>query len=79
MSSRPICIVGTGVAALALMQELRHRDAHVPITAIAVDEGHYSYLAKLDARAEQVQRLESDYQRKHGWAVTGCNRPRGNI
>lgn len=43
MSSRPICIVGTGVAALALIQELRQRDAHVPITAIALDAGHYSY------------------------------------
>jgi rubredoxin-NAD+ reductase len=49
MSSRPICIVGTGVAALALIQELRRRDAHVPITAIAMDAGHYSYRPNFSA------------------------------
>lgn len=43
MSDRPICIVGAGVAAMALMQELRRRDAEVPITVIAMDAGHYSY------------------------------------
>lgn len=49
MSERPICIVGTGVAAMALMQELRRRDAEVPITAIAMDAGHYSYRPNFSA------------------------------
>jgi rubredoxin---NAD+ reductase len=49
MSDRPICIIGTGVAAMALMQELRRRDAHVPITAIAMDAGHYSYRPNFSA------------------------------
>lgn len=49
MSSRPICIVGTGVAALALMQELRKRDARVPIVAVTQDAGHYSYRPNFSA------------------------------
>ena len=49
MSDRPICVIGTGVAALALIQELRRRDATVPITAIASDAGHYSYRPNFSA------------------------------
>lgn len=43
MTSSPICIVGTGVAGLALMQELRRRDPAVAITALAHDAGDYCY------------------------------------
>lgn len=49
MSDRPICIVGAGVAAMALMQELRRRDTKVPITVIAMDAGHYSYRPNFSA------------------------------
>ena len=42
-AERPVCIVGTGVAAMALVQELRRRDADLPITAITTDAGHYAY------------------------------------
>lgn len=49
MPSRTLCIIGTGVAAIALMQELRRRDTDTPITAIAMDAGHYSYRPNFSA------------------------------
>lgn len=49
MASAPVCVIGTGVAALALLQELRRRDADLPLMAIAKDAGHYAYRPNFSA------------------------------
>lgn len=53
MAELPICIIGTGVAALALMEELRRRDAAVPITVVAPDAGHYAYRPNFSAAMDR--------------------------